>query len=207
MFITFEGIDGSGKSTQIKLLENYLDSTKLKYISVREPGGTQFSEQIRTMLLNSNYLINSISELMLFEAARSDLVEKVITTALESNEIVIADRFYDSTTAYQGYGRQLNIDYINILNQLAVGNCIPDITFLLNLPIDIAQNRINHLELDRMEKSSFEFYQRVYSGFLEIAKQNTERIAIINSNQDKDKTFKDIMAILHNNFPSYFDLT
>lgn len=204
MFITFEGIDGSGKSTQIKLLEQYLTSSHIEYISVREPGGTEFSELIRSILLDSTHSINPISELMLFEAARADLVEKVIKPALEKGKIVITDRFYDSTTAYQGYGRQLKIDYVYICNELAVGKCKPDITFLLNLPINIAKERINHLQPDRMEQSSLDFFQRVYEGFLEIAKKNPERIAIIDSNKDKNDTFIEIKTILQKKFPKLF---
>jgi len=204
MFVTFEGIDGSGKSTQIRLLEQYLTSSHIEYISVREPGGTEFSELIRSILLDSTHSINPISELMLFEAARADLVEKVIKPALEKGKIVITDRFYDSTTAYQGYGRQLKIDYVNICNELAIGKCKPDITFLLNLPLDIAKERINHLQPDRIEQSSLDFFQRVYEGFLEIAKKNPERIAIIDSNKDKNDTFIEIKTILQKKFPKHF---
>lgn len=204
MFITFEGIDGSGKSTQIRLLENYLASLKLQYISVREPGGTEFSEQIRSILLNTNNSITPISELLLFEAARADLVEKVIKPALDNNVIVVADRFYDSTTAYQGYGRQLSLEYINICNKIAVDDCIPDITFLLDLPINIAQERTNHLRPDRMEQSSLDFFKRVYDGFLEMARKNPERIAVIDSNKDKNDTFIEIKTILQKKYPKLF---
>ncbi|HOV91893.1 MAG TPA: dTMP kinase [Candidatus Kapabacteria bacterium] len=200
MFITFEGIDGSGKSTQVKLLEEYFASLHIKYISVREPGGTDFSEEIRDILLNSSHSINSVSELMLFEAARADLVRKIIKPSIDKNIIVIADRFYDSTTAYQGYGRQLNIDYINICNKLAVGNCIPDITFLLTLPLNEARQRTIHLKQDRIETSSIDFFERVYNGFLEIAKANKDRIQIIDATQSIDAIFNSIIAILKNKF-------
>jgi len=200
MFITFEGIDGSGKSTQVKLLEEYFASLHIKYISVREPGGTDFSEEIRDILLDSSHSINSVSELMLFEAARADLVRKIIKPSIDKNIIVIADRFYDSTTAYQGYGRQLNIDYINICNKLAVGNCIPDITFLLTLPLNEARQRTIHLKQDRIETSSIDFFERVYNGFLEIAKANKDRIQIIDATQSIDAIFNSIIAILKNKF-------
>ena len=200
MFITFEGIDGSGKSTQVKLLEEYFASLHIKYISVREPGGTDFSEEIRDILLNSSHSINSVSELMLFEAARADLVRKIIKPSIDKNIIVIADRFYDSTTAYQGYGRQLNIDYINICNELAVRNCIPDITFLLTLPLNEARQRTIHLKQDRIETSSIDFFERVYNGFLEIAKANKDRIQIIDATQSIDAIFNSIIAILKNKF-------
>jgi dTMP kinase len=200
MFITFEGIDGSGKSTQVKLLEEYFASLHIKYISVREPGGTDFSEEIRNILLDSSHSINSVSELMLFEAARADLVRKIIKPSIDKNIIVIADRFYDSTTAYQGYGRQLNIDYINICNKLAVGNCIPDITFLLTLPLNEARQRTIHLKQDRIETSSIDFFERVYNGFLEIAKANKDRIQIIDATQSIDAIFNSIIAILKNKF-------
>jgi len=204
MFITFEGIDGSGKSTQVKLLEEYFASLHIEYISVREPGGTEFSEEIRSLLLNSSYSINPVSELMLFEAARANLVEKIIRPSIEKNIIVIADRFYDSTTAYQGYGRQLPINYINICNELAVGNCIPDITFLLTLPINEARQRIIHLKQDRMESSSNDFFERVYYGFLEIAKANQYRIHIIDARQSIGEIFNSIIEILKSQFPYIF---
>ncbi len=204
MFITFEGIDGSGKSTQIKLLENYLSELRIEYISVREPGGTEFSEQIRSILLESKHSINAVSELMLFESARSDLVEKIIRPALEKNIIVIADRFFDSTVAYQGFGRQLDIENVNICNNFAVGNCIPDITFLLDLPLDLAKARINHLRLDRMESSSNDFFERVFEGFLEIAKNNPNRVKIIDATQSKEQIFENIKTILHQKFPKIF---
>ncbi|MEN6510285.1 MAG: dTMP kinase [Chloroherpetonaceae bacterium] len=204
MFITFEGIDGSGKSTQIKLLENYLSELRIEYISVREPGGTEFSEQIRSILLESKHSINAVSELMLFESARSDLVEKIIRPSLEKNIIVIADRFFDSTVAYQGFGRQLDIENVNICNNFAVGNCIPDITFLLDLPLDLAKARINHLRHDRMESSSTDFFERVFVGFLEIAKNNPNRVKIIDATQSKEQIFENIKTILHQKFPKIF---
>ena len=141
MFITFEGIDGCGKSTQIGLLAEYLNSKGIENIMIREPGGTRFSEEIRKILLHSKKDINIISEMLLFEAARADLTHKVIKPALKKGFYVLSDRFYDSTTAYQGYGRGLPIDELEMIHKVATSGIVPDITFYLDLPLEVARKR------------------------------------------------------------------
>ena len=138
MFITFEGIDGCGKSTQLKLLNEYFLKQNKQTLIIREPGGTKVSEKIREILLSKNLEMTNITELLLFAAARNSLVEKVIKPALNQGIYVLSDRFYDSTTAYQGYGREINLDYIKIINEIATNGLKPNLTFFLDVPIEIA---------------------------------------------------------------------
>ncbi|OGU57662.1 MAG: dTMP kinase [Ignavibacteria bacterium GWF2_33_9] len=194
MFITFEGIDGTGKSTQIGFLEEFLNGNKIPYLSIREPGGTDFSEKVREILLSTKSEISSIAELMLFEAARADLCEKVIQPALDKGIVVISDRFYDSTTAYQGYGRGLDINTIQKCNQFATQNVIPDFTFYFRLPLEESINRRNYREFDRMELAGMEFFGKVINGFEELAKQEPERIIIIDAHKSREEIFEEILS-------------
>ena len=181
MFITFEGIDGSGKSTQINLLADYIRSLNLDVVILREPGGTALSEAIRELLLNSLHHVNPLTELLLFEAARSELVEKIIKPSLEAGKVVICDRFFDSTTAYQGYGRGLDLNEINLLNKLASGNLAPDLTFYLDIDYNIAVERSNDRKPDKIENSGDHFFEKVISGFRKIAEENKERFIVIDA--------------------------
>ncbi len=181
MFITFEGIDGSGKTTQLNLLKEFLESQNKKVITLREPGGTDFTEKIRDLLLNKSYVLNSVTELMLFEASRSYLVENVIKPKLDEGFFVICDRFFDSTTAYQGYGRGLEINFIEKCNQMAVKSIIPNITFYFSINLESKLQRIGHRENDRIEQSGEEFYKNVINGFDQIAENNKDRIVIIDA--------------------------
>jgi len=196
MFITFEGIDGSGKSTQIELLSEYLLENKIEFISIREPGGTDIAEQIRNILLASKNEMNGITELMLFEAARADLTEKVILPALKQNKLVLSDRFFDSSTAYQGYGRGLDIQSIEKCNQFATQNLLPDITFYLHLSPEIGIARRKHKDLDRMEQSGLEFFKNVTDGFLELCIKHPERFVLIDASQTKEQVFQIILNII-----------
>ena len=181
MFITFEGIDGCGKSTQIKLLSEYLTAKGIENILIREPGGTPFSEKLRQILLSSKDDINIISEMMLFEAARADLTEKVIKPALDKGIYVLCDRFYDSTTAYQGYGRGLPVEELEQLHLIATSNLKPDKTIFLDISLELAKKRSGMKNPDRMEKAGDEFFKRVIHGFREIAKNNTGRVSKIDA--------------------------
>lgn len=197
MFITFEGIDGCGKTTQIKLLAEYLQNNDKAVTVIREPGGTKFAENIREILLNSKHNINSISELLLFESARADLTEKVIIPALKRGEFVLSDRFYDSTTAYQGYGRQIDLKTIESLNSIGSLGLVPDITFYLEISLDISHKRSKNKVRDRMESAGDDFFKRVVSGFSEIAKNNKSRFKVIDANKSIQETNEKIIEIIN----------
>jgi dTMP kinase len=183
MFITFEGIDFCGKSTQAELLKKYFKNNGQKVILIREPGGTIISEKVREILLDKNNSEMKIeTEFLLFSSSRSQLVREIIIPALKENNVVISDRFHDSSTAYQGYGRGLDIDIINQINSFAISNLIPDITFFIDTPVEICLQRRakkSKIELDRIELSSLSFYQKVRNGYLKIAKSDS-RFRIVN---------------------------
>jgi len=196
MFITFEGIDGSGKSTQISLLAKFLEELGHEVVTTREPGGTEFSEQIRELLLFSKQIINPIAELFLFEAARAQLITSVINPSIESNKIVISDRYYDSTVAYQGYGRGLNIEDILMCNAIIDKyGAKPDLTFFLDVSFENSLKRRKNScinKIDKIEHSGEVFFQKVIDGYRKIANDNPERIVTIDANSEKHITFEKI---------------
>lgn len=187
MFITFEGLDGSGKTTQAKLLADRLSREHRNVLVLREPGGTEVGEKIRTILLDRTLQgMTTISEFFLFSASRAQLVEEVIRPALAAGVVVVCDRFYDSSTAYQGWGRQLPLDAVEVINRCATGGLTPDLTFFLDLPVADVEKRINRLRgKDRMESIGQDFYSRVRQGYLEIAKKES-RFRVIDGRQDID---------------------
>lgn len=193
MFITFEGIDGSGKTTQLNLLKEKLAANGIDVVNLREPGGSVFSEKIREVLLHSKEEINAVSELLMFESARAHLVETVIKPALNEGKYVLCDRFYDSTTAYQGYGRGLSIDLINFLNNLVTNGLKPDLTFYMRVSMDTAIRRAEHRVLDRIELEGSEFMIKVDEGFKQIAENEKNRIVVINADTDIQTTHNIIM--------------
>ena len=186
MFISFEGIDFSGKSTQIELLKDYLIDHKKKVEILREPGGTDISEKVRRILLdNKNEKMVAEAELLLFSASRAQLVREKIRPYLQKGIYVISDRFHDSSTAYQGYGRGIPIEVVTKVHDLAIGETIPDLTFFIDIPVGIANERKkkkSKVKLDRIEMADIEFYNRVRSGYLEIARQE-ERFKVIDGTQ------------------------
>lgn len=189
MLITFEGLDYSGKSTQVQLLSDQLTTQDHRVLVLREPGGTEIGEKIRKMLLDKgNIGMTEASELFLFSASRSQLIQEVVRPALDGGMIVICDRYYDSTTAYQGYGRGVALNVIRTINQYATGGLSPDITFFLDIPIREIEKRIATAKAnrDRMESSGMEFYERVRDGYLQIAK-NESRYIILNGLQPVDE--------------------
>jgi dTMP kinase len=187
MFITFEGLDGSGKTTQVKLLADRLSRQNQNVLVLREPGGTEVGEKIRAILLDRNiHGMTTVSEFFLFSASRAQLVEEVIRPALAGGIVVLCDRFYDSSTAYQGWGRKLPLDAIEVINRCATGGLTPDLTFFLDLPVADVEKRINRLRgKDRMESIGQDFYERVRQGYLEIAR-NEPRFRIVDGKQDID---------------------
>jgi dTMP kinase len=203
-FITFEGSEGSGKSTQADRLAARLQRRGVPYIVTREPGGTPIGESIRELLQfaphNSN--MTPETELLLFEASRSQLVREVIKPALQRGMCVIADRFFDSTTVYQGAARKLDRDMIERLNAFAVGECVPDVTFVLDVDAATAQLRMRRepRKADRMEQQPVEFYERVREGYRELATYEPKRVVLIDGSGDVDEIEKEIWNTLCSRF-------
>ncbi|MFH1700224.1 MAG: dTMP kinase [Candidatus Zixiibacteriota bacterium] len=181
LFITFEGIDGCGKSTQARKLFQTLKKAGLPVIFIREPGGTPVSEKIRKVLLDHRIEISALSELFLYQAARANLTERKIIPALNKKQIVICDRFFDSTTAYQGYGRQLDLNLIEKLNKSASFERDPDMTFILDVDYETSLKRRNG-KPDRLEKEKKAFFNRVRKGFRDISKK--KRVILIDGRDD-----------------------
>ena len=183
MFISFEGIDFSGKSTQIELLKDYLTGKGCKVEIIREPGGTEISEKVRTILLDKeNSRMFWESEFLLFSASRAQLVREKIRPYQKQGFYVISDRFHDSSTAYQGYGRGIPIQVIMNIHKLAIGDTLPDITFFIDIPVEVAHQRSKEESsesLDRMERSGDDFYNRVRKGYLDLASKES-RFRVIN---------------------------
>ena len=180
--ITFEGIDGSGKSTQIGLLNEWFNSKNIKAINIREPGGSHVSESIRTILLDKKNKIDSFSETLLFLAARSHLVEEVIVPGLNDNKFVICDRFIDSTVVYQGYGRKLGVELINQINRIAAQGILPFLTIYIDIDVQLSISRRRNNVDDRMEEGGLEFLTNVKKGYDELALLYPDRIHTINGN-------------------------
>jgi len=190
-FITFEGIDGCGKTTQLKLAEKYLKSEHFLPLVLREPGSTAVSEKIRRILLNRDLKLDAFSELMLYISARTELVRDVIAPSIDDGRVILCDRFYDSTTAYQGYGRGIAVSLINRLNDLAVGKYKPDLTFLIDVDYKTSLTR-RKKKADRLENESKAFFNKVRRGFLEIARTNKRRIKIISGTQNVEAIFDEV---------------
>jgi dTMP kinase len=174
MFVSFEGIDFCGKSTQVKLLAEYFEHAGKTVKIIREPGGASISEKIRQVLLdkkNTEMFIET--EILLFSASRAQLVREVIIPALEDGIIVISDRYFDSTTAYQGYGRNIPLNVVDTINHFAVGAALPDMSFFLDIPIETAIERrdARRADLDRMERLDSDFFSRVRAGYKELSRQ------------------------------------
>jgi dTMP kinase len=206
-FITFEGSEGCGKSTQVKRLAARLESLGVAFLVTREPGGTPIGETIRDLLqFNAEAAtMTAETELLLFEASRAQLVREVICPALDRGVIVISDRFYDSTTVYQGAARKLNRAMVEQLNALAIGDCRPDITFVLDVDLATAQSRMNKTarRADRMEQQPKEFYEAVRDAYRELAKGEPNRVMLIDGGQDADKIDNEIWKTLAERFPQF----
>jgi len=199
MFITFEGLDFSGKSTQATILVEKLKKTHAVVHFLREPGGTKISERIRDILLDKKNLeMNDAAELLLFSAARAQLVKEVIAPALKRGDTVVCDRYYDSTTAYQGYGRGINLEAVNSINRLATRGVDPDITFFVDIPMDEIDGRKQRagMAFDRMESSGRAFYERVRSGYREIARNESQRFVTLNGLLSVEEIARDILKIV-----------
>lgn len=197
-FITFEGGEGCGKSTHIMYLIARLRAAGHTVRAVREPGGTDIGEQIRHVLQYSHQSLAMTpeTELLLFCASRAQLVREVIRPALRAGEIIVADRFADSTTVYQGAGRQLPLATIAALNQFAVGDCQPDLTVVLDLDPRVGLERARGRELfDRMENQSLEFYDRVRQGYLDLARREPDRVKIVDAHRSVAEVQQEIWEL------------
>ncbi len=195
LFVTFEGIDGCGKTTQAILTYQYLAARGMRVRLLREPGATATAEKIREVLLDEKLSIAPVTELLLYEAARSELTSQEIRPLLAAGYTVLCDRFYDSTTAYQGFGRKLDIRMVRSLNRLAVGNLKPDLTFLLDLDLRTARSRRGK-HPDRLESQPKAFFARVRSGFLELARKERQRIKVVDAGRSVDDVFQSIRTTL-----------
>ena len=199
LFITFEGIDFCGKSVQIEKLVEKLQAKQINYLLLREPGGTIFSEKIREILLTKeNETMNPVTEFLLYSAARAQVTDQKIIPALKRGELVICDRYFDSSTAYQGYGREIELEKIQAINQFATQGIQPDLTFLLDIDLEEMEKRKqqNHKALDRMEDQTRSFFQKVRKGFLTIAQQEKERFHVIDGKKQINSIADEIWNIV-----------
>ncbi len=205
-FITFEGIEGTGKTTQIRRTADWLTAHGIDFVLTREPGGCFIADQIRTVLLDSkNTALAPEAELLLYLASRAQHVTEVIRPALDANKVVLCDRFADATQAYQGYARELGSDLVSHLNRYATGGLTPDLTLLLDIPVETglarARRRADAIEddsdkEDRFEKEHLDFHQRVREGYLAIARNHTDRVLILDAAGSEDEVFNRIISKL-----------
>ncbi|MBL4889558.1 MAG: dTMP kinase [Candidatus Lindowbacteria bacterium] len=217
IFITFEGPEGSGKTTNSSKLIRLIRSSGRKVVATREPGGTPFGDRIRTILLShqNDENIDSLTELLLYEAIRAHHVENVIKPALAEGAVVVCDRYTDASLAYQGYGRKIPTKLVSNLNSVASRNVVPDLTILLDVNPEVGLSLARRDEraespageLDRIESAGKAFHQRVRRGYKEIALKNKKRFIVIKRQKDKDSTFALVKAGVLEKFPAIFDNT
>lgn len=195
LFITLEGADGCGKTTQLNLLKEYLTSRGYEIVVTREPGGKGLGEKLREILLNYDGEVSDRCEAFLYLADRAQNIDTIIKPAINSGKIVLCDRHTDSSVAYQGYGREQNIDNINMLNELAVNGVHPDLTIVFDIDTETSMARVG-AEKDRLESAGIEFHKRVRNGYLEIAKKNPQRIKVVNASQTIEDVQRDVIKIV-----------
>jgi dTMP kinase len=206
LFITFEGVEGSGKTTQIQRLKKYFTQRGIPCKVTREPGGCPIGEKVRKILLNPDHReMVPMSELLLYEAARAQHVNDIIKPFLKKGGVILCDRFNDATLAYQGYGRRIDLRWIERLNHLSSQGIRPDVTFLLDCPSDVGLKRAlqRNRELkqereERFEKEEIQFHRRVRKGYLAIAKKEPRRVKVIDTRQGEDKVFNKIRKTVDN---------
>lgn len=201
-FITFEGLDSCGKSTQISLVESYLREMRAKVIKTQEPGGTHLGKFLRQTILSEKFFakkysfediyISPTAELLLYAAARAEHVSKVIRPNLEKNYIVLCDRYIDSTYAYQGYVRNLEMGIIEKINKVAMDGVYPDFTFFIDISVEEARKRLQQRELDKMEKDFFQLFEKLRFAYKKLAENEPNRIITINGEMPRRKVFEDI---------------
>lgn len=198
LFISFEGVEGCGKTTQARLLANWFEEHSLPVVLLREPGGTPLGNAIRDLLLSHDFKINPKAEALLYAAGRAQLTQEVISKALREGSHVISDRYLDSSLAYQVYGRGLNFQEVLSVNEWATNRLLPDLTFLLRLPAEVGLARVKGrpLPLDRLESETVIFHQRVEAGYEELAVKYSERYYVIESQASIKSVFKEIVKIV-----------
>ena len=195
LFSTLEGADGCGKTTQLNLLKEYLTSRGYEIVVTREPGGKGLGEKLREILLNYDGEVSDRCEAFLYLADRAQNIDTIIKPAINSGKIVLCDRHTDSSVAYQGYGREQNIDNINMLNELAVNGVHPDLTIVFDIDTETSMARVG-AEKDRLESAGIEFHKRVRNGYLEIAKKNPQRIKVVDASQTIEDVQRDVIKII-----------
>ena len=196
LFITFEGADGCGKTTQIKLVKDYLEKSGYEVVLTREPGAKGLGEKIREILLNYDGIVSDRCESFLFLADRAQNIDTIVNPAVEKGKIVLCDRHIDSTVAYQGYGRGLNLERINKLNLLATDGRVPDLTIVFDIDVETSMQRVGK-EKDRMESAGIEFHNRVRNGYLEIAKNEPERVKVVDGREGIEKVFENVKDLVN----------
>lgn len=195
IFITFEGIDGSGKTTQLELVDKYLREKNYKTLKTLEPGGCNLGEKLREILLHYDSYVNDTAELLLYLADRAQHTDTVILKGLKEGKIVLCDRFIDSTVAYQGYGRGFEVEKIDYLNKIATLGLIPNLTLVFDIDIESAQKRVGKTK-DRMEQEKIDFHKKVREGYLELAKKYPKRIKIIDSTKTIEEIHLEVVTII-----------
>lgn len=203
LFITIEGPDGAGKSTQAELVAKYLRQLGLEVVLTREPGGTDLAEKIRALVLTpSSEKVAPMTEVLLYAASRTQHVEKLVKPVLARGAVVISDRFVDSSVAYQGFGRGLGADAVWEINQWALAGLLPDLTIVLDLELTIGRQRTmerdqrQNQEPDRLERENLDFHQRVREGFLALAKQDPDRIHVVSADGNVDQVHQRILFLV-----------
>ena len=195
VFITFEGADGCGKTTQIELLKKYLDEKNIKNIQTREPGATELGVELRKILLHYEKPVSDVAETFLYLADRAQHIEVEIKPMLDDGYIILCDRFIDSTVSYQGYARKQDINQINKLNEIATKGLKPDLTIVFDIESTIAQKRLQG-EKDRLEKEGLEFHKALRFGYLELAKKEPDRIKVINADDTIENIHKKVIELI-----------
>lgn len=194
LFITFEGADGCGKTTQLMLLAKYLKAQGREVVVTREPGARGLGEKIREILLNYDGEVSSRAEAFMFLADRAQHIDVIVNPAIKSGKIVLCDRHTDSSVAYQGYGRRLDIDEIKRLNSIATNGKNPDMTLIFDIDVETSMARVGDTK-DRMESAGIEFFNRVRNGYLEIAKQEPNRVKVLDASKSIEEIHKNVIAL------------
>jgi dTMP kinase len=207
IFITLEGPEGAGKTTQVKLLSKQLDILAIPHVITRDPGGTPLGKQIRRILLNPENPVQPVTELLLYQADRAQHIAEVIKPSLEAGKLVICDRFIDSTMAYQGYGRGLDFALIRQLNQIATGGLTPDLTILFDIESSDGLARLHPGGHDRLEREALEFHHKVRKGYLELAQAEPERWKILDATKPLSVAQAELRRIIGDFLGKRYDLS